>query len=63
VPGRIAIGTSSWADPGFVDDQLREIAGRAQELATHVRDVRVVFNDNRGRDAPDAAQRFKELMS
>jgi uncharacterized protein YecE (DUF72 family) len=47
----------------YGDDELREIAGRAQELATHVRDVRVMFNNNRGRDAPDAAQRFKELVS
>src|SRR3954469_2831489 len=30
----------------YGDDELREIAGRAQELATHVRDVRVMFNNN-----------------
>jgi uncharacterized protein YecE (DUF72 family) len=47
----------------YSDDELREIAGRAQELAVHVRDVRVMFNNNRGRDAPDAAERFKELVS
>jgi uncharacterized protein YecE (DUF72 family) len=46
----------------YKDGELREIAGRAQELATHVRDVRVMFNNNRGRDAPDAAQRMKELL-
>jgi uncharacterized protein YecE (DUF72 family) len=45
----------------YGDDELREIAGRAQELAAHVRDVRVMFNNNRGRDAPDAAERFKEV--
>jgi uncharacterized protein YecE (DUF72 family) len=47
----------------YGDDELREIAGRARELAAHVRDVRVMFNNNRGRDAPDAAARFKELLS
>jgi uncharacterized protein YecE (DUF72 family) len=47
----------------YEDDELREIAGRAEELATHVRDVRVMFNNNRGRDAPDAAQRTKELLA
>ena len=46
----------------YGDDELRELAGRAQELAAHVRDVRVMFNSNRGRDAPDAAARFKELL-
>jgi uncharacterized protein YecE (DUF72 family) len=46
----------------YGDDELREIAGRAHELAAHVRDVRVMFNNNRGRDAPDAAARFKELL-
>src|ERR671930_2296944 len=46
----------------YGDDELRELAGRAQELAAHVRDVRVMFNNNRGRDAPDAAARFKELL-
>ena len=46
----------------YGDGELRELAGRAQELAAHVRDVRVMFNNNRGRDAPDAAARFKELL-
>jgi uncharacterized protein YecE (DUF72 family) len=47
----------------YDDGELREIAGRAHELATHVRDVRVMFNNNRGRDAPDAAQRMRELLA
>ena len=47
----------------YGDDELRELAGRAHELADHVRDVRVMFNNNRGRDAPDAAAAFEELVS
>jgi uncharacterized protein YecE (DUF72 family) len=46
----------------YADEELREIAGRAQELAAHVRDVRIMFNNNRGRDAPDAAEAFKEIV-
>jgi uncharacterized protein YecE (DUF72 family) len=46
----------------YSNDELREIGERAGELASHVRDARVMFNNNRGRDAPDAAQGFKELV-
>ena len=47
----------------YDDDELREISERARELAGPARDVRVMFNNNRGRDAPDAAARFKELLA
>jgi uncharacterized protein YecE (DUF72 family) len=121
--GRIVVGLSSWADPGFVaewyppglpararlpfyaerfeavelklargrraaqpglgaragaradagpvavrfghrcsDAELREIRGRAEGLAEEAGEVRVMFNNNRGADAPIAARRFRQLL-
>lgn len=85
---RIVVGTSSWADPGFVEewypqglpardrlawyaerfawdyseDELAEPRGRAEGLAEEAGSVRMTFNDNRGADAPKAAERMKELL-
>jgi uncharacterized protein YecE (DUF72 family) len=50
----------------YSDDELREIVGRARELAERVGPsgaVRLMFNNNRGSDAPVAAQRAVELIS
>jgi len=47
----------------YDDDELRELGDRAQELAKEVPQVRMMFNNNRGGDAPEAAQRMRELMS
>jgi uncharacterized protein YecE (DUF72 family) len=47
----------------YDDDELRELAGRAQELAGQAGEVRMMFNNNRGADAPQAAQRMRELLS
>jgi uncharacterized protein YecE (DUF72 family) len=47
----------------YGDDELREIGARAHELAGLAQDVRVMFNNNRGADAPEAAQRMRELLS
>jgi uncharacterized protein YecE (DUF72 family) len=47
----------------YDDDELRELGERAQELAKEVPQVRMMFNNNRGGDAPEAAQRMRELMS
>ena len=47
----------------YRDDELREIGARAHELAGLAQDVRVMFNNNRGADAPEAAQRMRELLS
>jgi uncharacterized protein YecE (DUF72 family) len=65
----ITVGTSSWADPGsveeryrYADDELREIEHRVAPLAEQAGAVRVHFNNNRGSDAPVAAQRFRELV-
>ena len=39
----------------YTDDELEEIAGRAQALAEQAGEVHVAFNNNRGDDAPTAA--------
>ena len=43
----------------YTDDELEEIAGRARGLAESAGEVHVAFNNNRGDDAPTAAQRFR----
>jgi uncharacterized protein YecE (DUF72 family) len=46
----------------YGDDELREIGERAQELARRASEVRIMFNNNRGSDAPEAAERMRELL-
>jgi uncharacterized protein YecE (DUF72 family) len=46
----------------YSDDELKEIAGRAREMAENAGEVHVAFNNNRGDDAPTAAQRFRSLL-
>jgi len=46
----------------YGDDELREIGARARELARAAESVRLHFNNNRGDDAPVAAQRMRELL-
>jgi uncharacterized protein YecE (DUF72 family) len=46
----------------YADDELEEIAGRAHSLAEQADEVHVMFNNNRGDDAPTAAQRFRSLL-
>ena len=46
----------------YSDDELEEIAGRARTLAESAGEVHVGFNNNRGDDAPTAAQRFRALL-
>jgi uncharacterized protein YecE (DUF72 family) len=46
----------------YSDAELEEIAGRAQELAERAGEVRIAFNNNRGSDAPVAAERFREIV-
>jgi len=46
----------------YEDDELEEIAGRAQAMAEQAGEVHVAFNNNRGDDAPTAAQRFRALL-
>jgi uncharacterized protein YecE (DUF72 family) len=47
----------------YSDEELEEIRGRAEELASEANEVRVMFNNNRGSDAPVAAGRFRELLA
>jgi uncharacterized protein YecE (DUF72 family) len=46
----------------YSDDELREIARRAEGLAEDAGQVHVAFNNNRSSDAPDSARRFRELI-
>ncbi len=46
----------------YTDEELEEIAGRAKAMAEHAGEVHVAFNNNRGDDAPTAAQRFRSLL-
>ena len=46
----------------YSDDELEEIGGRVRSLAEQAGEVHVAFNNNRGDDAPTAAQRFRVLL-
>jgi len=46
----------------YTDDELEETAGRARSMAEEAGEVHVVFNNNRGMDAPTSARRFRELV-
>ena len=46
----------------YGDDELAEILGRAEQLAETAGQVRLHFNNNRGSDAPVAAERTRELL-
>jgi uncharacterized protein YecE (DUF72 family) len=46
----------------YSDDELEEIGGRVGSLAEQAGEVHVAFNNNRGDDAPTAAQRFRALL-
>jgi uncharacterized protein YecE (DUF72 family) len=46
----------------YEDRELEELGERAGRLAEEVPNVRMMFNNNRGNDAPVAAQRMRELL-
>jgi uncharacterized protein YecE (DUF72 family) len=46
----------------YEEDELNEIAERAEGMAEQAGEVHVAFNNNRGDDAPTAAQRFRSLL-
>jgi uncharacterized protein YecE (DUF72 family) len=46
----------------YSDDELEEIAGRARGMAEQAAEVHVLFNNNRGADAPTSARRMRELV-
>jgi uncharacterized protein YecE (DUF72 family) len=60
VRGRSVAERFAWR---YSDEELEEIRGRAQELAEQAEEVRIAFNNNRGSDAPVAAERMRELLS
>ncbi|HEY1457014.1 MAG TPA: DUF72 domain-containing protein [Solirubrobacteraceae bacterium] len=49
----------------YSDQELQGMIERVRSLAAGLQsgDVRVMLNNNRGRDAPDAARRMRELLS
>lgn len=46
----------------YSDSELEGVAKRVHELGSRATDARVMFNNNRGRDAPDAARRMREIL-
>jgi uncharacterized protein YecE (DUF72 family) len=46
----------------YDDEELEEVAERVKGLAEQAGEVHVAFNNNRGDDAPTAAQRFRALL-
>src|SRR4051794_29017167 len=46
----------------YSDDELREVAERARGMAEDAEFVHVMFNNNRGADAPTSARKFRMLM-
>ncbi|HEV3377926.1 MAG TPA: DUF72 domain-containing protein [Thermoleophilaceae bacterium] len=46
----------------YDDDELEDVAERTRALAEQAAEVHVAFNNNRGDDAPTAAQRFRALL-
>jgi uncharacterized protein YecE (DUF72 family) len=63
VKGRSVAERFGWR---YSDEELAEIVGRARALAEEAGDagqVRLMFNNNRGADAPLAAARAKELLA
>ena len=59
VKGRTVSERFAWR---YSDEELTEIVGRARALAEEAEQVRLVFNNNRGADAPIAAARAQELL-
>ena len=63
VKGRSVAERFGWR---YSDEELAEIVGRARALAEEAGDagqVRLMFNNNRGADAPLAAARARELLA
>lgn len=46
----------------YSDAELGEVHERVASLAGQARDVRTMFNNNRGNDAPAAARRMREIL-
>ena len=59
VKGRTVAERFAWR---YSDEELAEIVGRARRLAEEAGQTRLMFNNNRGADAPVAAARAQELL-
>src|SRR3954452_19658180 len=59
VRGRSVADRFAWR---YDDEELEEIGARARELAANAEAVRLMFNNNRGSDAPVAAERMRDLL-
>jgi uncharacterized protein YecE (DUF72 family) len=46
----------------YSDQELEELGQRAQRLGDDADEVHLMFNNNRGDDAPVAARRMRELL-
>jgi uncharacterized protein YecE (DUF72 family) len=46
----------------YSEGELADIESRAEELAGRATDTRVMFNNNRGNDAPTSARRLREML-
>jgi uncharacterized protein YecE (DUF72 family) len=46
----------------YTSAELEEIAARARTMAEEAGEVHVMFNNNRGADAPSSAQQFRQLL-
>jgi uncharacterized protein YecE (DUF72 family) len=46
----------------YSDNELKEVAKRAEAMAEDAGFVHVMFNNNRGADAPTSARRFRQLV-
>jgi uncharacterized protein YecE (DUF72 family) len=57
--GRTVAERFAW---DYGPEELREIAGRVEGLASDAEIVRIMFNNNRGADAPKAGERMRELL-
>jgi uncharacterized protein YecE (DUF72 family) len=60
IRGRSVAERFAWR---YSDEELEEIGGRASELAEQAGEVHLMFNNNRGSDAPVAAERMRELLN
>ena len=58
--GRSVAERFAWT---YSDEELEELKGRAEGLAEEAGSVRMMFNNNRGSDAPKAAERMRELLA
>ncbi|HEV2061999.1 MAG TPA: DUF72 domain-containing protein [Solirubrobacteraceae bacterium] len=59
VAGKTVAERFAW---DYGPEELEELRGRAEGLASDAEVVRVMFNNNRGADAPKAAERMRELL-